>query len=55
MIFQAYLKSKLEDFTGNLQYSKDILENLEKDKKYQSFTDEVNSFNNFKGIITKYF
>jgi len=40
---QAYLKSKLEDFTGSLQYSKDILEILGTEKKYQSFTDEVNS------------
>jgi hypothetical protein len=40
---QAYLKSRLEHFTQGLQYSADILQTLEQEKKYQQFTDEVNS------------
>jgi len=40
---QVYLKSSLEGFTQQIKYSKDILQTLEQEKKYQEFADQVNS------------
>jgi len=40
---QAYLNSRLQQFTTGLQYSSELLQLLDKEQQYKKLADEVNS------------